>query len=133
MTSRFQLCNNVTNTEFIVNCELNLLSNREATLEKCFNSNVVVSTLLQRYELVVVRRCDLTPRLSKRCIPSGKPLLKVTSLFKKATFTLDRSTKNYKNLLSKYWLINLPLQKVCQKLAKFELWRAPDSEAVLFS
>lgn len=101
-------------------------------MEQCFNSNVVVSTLLQRYVLVVVRRCDLTPRLSKRCVPSGKPLLKVTSIFKKATFTLDRSTKNNKNLLSKYWLINLPPLKICQKFVRFELWRAPDSEAVLF-
>ena len=56
--SRFQSCNNVVNTTFIVHCELNVLSNVEAMLEKRCNSDVVISTSLQ-HSVLVARHCDL--------------------------------------------------------------------------
>ena len=54
-------------------CELNLLSNVEATLEERWNFDVVASVLLQRCVLVV--QCyDLTTTLSQRCVFDTKLL-----------------------------------------------------------
>ena len=66
LTSWFQRCNDVANTTFIAQCELNVLSNDEATLEQCYNFDVVISTSLQRC-LLVVQCCNLTTTLSKHC------------------------------------------------------------------
>ena len=67
---RFERCNNVVNTTFIVHCELNLLSNVEAILEQRCNSDVTKSTSLQHFVLVV-QHCDLITTLSERFVLAG--------------------------------------------------------------
>ena len=54
----------------MIYCELNLLSNVETMLEQRCNFDVVASTSLHRY-VVVVERCDLPTTLSQHCVFAG--------------------------------------------------------------
>ena len=67
LTSTFQRCSKVVIRIFIVHSEFHLLFTVEKTLEQRCSSVNVVSILLQRC-ILVVRRCNLTERLSQCCM-----------------------------------------------------------------
>ena len=71
LKSRFQRWNNVVNTSFKVNLELNLLPNVETTLEQRCNFDVVATTSLECYAFVV-RRCNLTTTFPRHCVFAGQ-------------------------------------------------------------
>ena len=75
LTPRF----NVELTLSIVHQELNLLSNVEATLKHRFDFDVVASTLLQRFVLIV-QRCDVITTLCV-CL-AGTSLSKIFEIMK---------------------------------------------------